>query len=84
MSATTAEAGAGGARLWLMDSPLLPYDDDTPGVASTEKPAYGLCRMVSATKQSLHASAQRSGCFARSGGEVVHARQAHGDPCVSA
>ena len=43
MSATTpAEAGAGGSRLWLMDSPLLPYDDDTPGVASTEKPAYGL------------------------------------------
>ena len=26
----------------MMDSPLLPYDDDTPGVASTEKPAYGL------------------------------------------
>jgi hypothetical protein len=29
-------------KLWLMDSPLLPNEDDTPGVASTEKPAYGL------------------------------------------
>jgi len=39
---TPLEVGACGARRWLMDSPLLPYEDDTPGVASTGKPAYGL------------------------------------------
>ena len=29
-------------KLWLMESPLLPMEDDTPGVASTLKPANGL------------------------------------------
>ena len=29
-------------KLWLMDRPFEPNDDDTPGVASTEKPAYGV------------------------------------------
>jgi hypothetical protein len=62
--ALSAQARGGKAHLWLMDSPLLPMEDDTPGVASTEKPANGL-------RGSQHAARTR-------GSAAAHARPARG------
>ena len=38
-SARCGSRRRGGARLWLMERPLEPAEEETPGVASTVKPA---------------------------------------------
>jgi hypothetical protein len=68
-----------------MESPFEPMEEDTPGVASTEKPANGLTLRAGAMRLAVSAvvvRARRARCSARARLVVVDGGHAQCDSCV--